>query len=103
MIPIDEEKLRRFQSELETTLDHIENVFLKDQPYLCGEDISIADLLGVCELMQPFASGQDVTHDRAKLAAWMNRVKVRLQPHFDEAHKVVYRVRERFSEQQGKL
>ncbi len=38
-IPINQEKLRRFQSELEATLDLLEVMFLKEQNYLCGEDI----------------------------------------------------------------
>ena len=100
-IPIDQEKVRRFRAQLETTLDHIEIVFLKEQDYLAGNDMSIADLLGVCELLQPLATGFDVTENRPVLAAWMGRVKERLQPHFDESHSFVYKVRDRFLE--GKL
>ena len=44
--PIDQNKLARFQASLETSLDHMENVWLKDRPYLCGHAISVADLLG---------------------------------------------------------
>lgn len=102
-IPVNQEKLRRFQAELELTLDQIENHFLKDRDFLTGADMSIADLLGVCELMQPLATGCDVTEGRPKLGAWMNRVKERLQPHFDEAHAIVYRVRDMFVETSGKL
>jgi len=35
------------------TLELIENLWLKDTPYLTGDKITIADLLGVCELEQP--------------------------------------------------
>jgi len=74
----------------------MENIFLADQPYLCGPDISIADLLGICELMQPVIVGHDVFANRPKLEAWAARVKDRLYPHFDEAHKFAYIVRDQF-------
>jgi glutathione S-transferase len=38
---------------MKTTLGLIENVWLKDTPYLTGDQITIADLLGVCEIEQP--------------------------------------------------
>jgi hypothetical protein len=37
---------------MKTTLGLIENVWLKDTPYLTGNEITIADLLGVCEIEQ---------------------------------------------------
>ena len=36
----------------------LESVFLRDKDYLCGREISIADLACVCELMQPYAAGK---------------------------------------------
>lgn len=74
----------------------MENIFLSDQPYLCGSDISIGDLLGICELMQPVIVGHKVFTNRPKLEAWAARVKERLRPHFDEAHMYVYIVEEQF-------
>jgi len=74
----------------------MENIFLADQPYLCGRDISIGDLLGICELMQPVIVGHKVFTNRPKLEAWATRVKDRLNPHFDEAHKFVYIMRDQF-------
>ena len=95
-IPVNQEKLRRFQSELETTLDHLENVFLRNHNYLAGDDISIADIHCICELMQPMCAGQDVQEGRPKLTEWMERVRQRLHPYFEEAHKFVYVVRSKF-------
>lgn len=90
--PVDNEKLRKFRASLDETLDLIEHVYLKDQDYFAGDNMTLADLLGICELMQPFAASFDVTEGRPKLKAWMERVKMRLQPHFDEAHNLVYRL-----------
>ncbi len=86
--------LHTFQALLEKTLDFIETVYLKDRDYICGDDITIADLLAVCELMQPMAAGEDIFPGHDKLRMYMERVKARLQPHFDEAHKFIYRLRD---------
>lgn len=50
--PVDEARLWRALSELDGTLDKLESMFLRRQPFLCGDDITIADLLAVCEIMQ---------------------------------------------------
>lgn len=57
-IPVDREKLRRLEVSLNQTLDHLENVFLRHEKFLCGGDISIADLLAICELMQVLRNGR---------------------------------------------
>ena len=95
--PLDVKRLAEFQDMLQKTLDSIESVYLKDgRPYLCGDQISFADLLGVCELMQPYAVGQDVSADRPVLKAWMDRLKADLAPHFDDTHKILYKARQLF-------
>ncbi|XP_051549218.1 glutathione S-transferase theta-1-like isoform X2 [Myxocyprinus asiaticus] len=48
----DPVKIEKALAELEGTLDKLENMFLKRQAFLCGDDISLADLLAICELMQ---------------------------------------------------
>lgn len=49
---VDEQRLSRSLSQLDDTLDKLETMFLGRQPFLCGHDITLADLLAVCELMQ---------------------------------------------------
>ena len=49
---VDGLKVQRALAELKDTLDILESMFLKRQPFLCGDDITLADLLAVCELMQ---------------------------------------------------
>uniref|UniRef100_UPI003AAC84F2 glutathione S-transferase theta-3-like n=1 Tax=Centroberyx gerrardi TaxID=166262 RepID=UPI003AAC84F2 len=50
--PVDQDKVGGPLSELGGTLDKLESMFLRRQPFLCGDDITVADLLAVCELMQ---------------------------------------------------
>ena len=74
-------------ANLETVLDQMEQYFLKDRKYLAGDQISIADLLGVCELMQPGCVGYDFCKGRPSLTEWFQRVKDQIQPHYDDTHK----------------
>jgi len=34
-------------------LNLLENIWLKDKPFLCGDEISVSDLVGACEVEQP--------------------------------------------------
>lgn len=50
--PTNPAKFKKALADLDSTLDILENMFLKRQAFLCGDDISLADVLAVCELMQ---------------------------------------------------
>lgn len=93
--PPDPVRLRKALAQLSETLDKLEDMFLKRQPFLCGDDITLADLLAVCELMQPLGGGRDILTERPKLVAWKNRVQSALKDSFDEAHGVLYRLRDK--------
>ncbi|XP_013888951.1 glutathione S-transferase theta-2 [Austrofundulus limnaeus] len=92
---VDEVRLKRALSELEDTLDKLESMFLGRQAFLCGDDITVADLLAACELMQPLGGGRDILKDRPQLQRWMSRVRSAVGDSFDEAHAVLYGVRDR--------
>lgn len=51
--PADEKLVKFYYNGMQVVLDQLCNVWLKDRNYLCGDKISIADLLGLCELDQP--------------------------------------------------
>uniref|UniRef100_A0A8C1ZLU8 glutathione transferase n=1 Tax=Cyprinus carpio TaxID=7962 RepID=A0A8C1ZLU8_CYPCA len=95
--PTNPENFEKVLADLDGTLDKLENMFLKNQPFLCGDDISLADLLAVCELMQPLCGGRDILKDRPKLLSLRSRVQSALSDSFDEAHSVVYQIREKFT------
>ncbi|XP_076010465.1 glutathione S-transferase theta-2 isoform X1 [Genypterus blacodes] len=93
--PVDEVRLNRALSQLDDTLDKLESMFLRRQAFLCGDDVSVADLLAVCELMQPVGGGRDVLKLRPQLQHWKSRVQSAVGESFDRAHSVVYGVRDR--------
>lgn len=93
--PVDPGRLSRAVSELDQTLDRLESMFLGRQPFLCGDDISVADLLAVCELMQPMAADRDVLERHPQLQRWRSRVQAAVGDAFDRAHAALLAVRER--------
>ncbi|XP_076680086.1 glutathione S-transferase theta-1 isoform X3 [Andrena cerasifolii] len=50
--PAEPAKIKRYETRMEENLDLLENVWLKDKPFLTGSEISIADILGACEVEQ---------------------------------------------------
>ncbi|XP_077996265.1 glutathione S-transferase theta-1-like [Glandiceps talaboti] len=92
---VDQAKLEHQLGVLAETLKRLEHVYLKDQQFLCGDDITIADVLAVPEIMQLAATGRNITENQPKLTAWIERVKSRLQPSFDEFHTPIYKMRQK--------
>jgi len=94
--PVNEAKLQRHKDDLDRCLDDIERVFLRNNSkFINGlDDISIADLFAVAEMEQPMGANYDVLANRPILTAYVNRVRGRLQPHYDFAHQFIRKVRE---------
>ncbi|XP_076326757.1 uncharacterized protein LOC143233854 isoform X2 [Tachypleus tridentatus] len=57
------------------------------------EKITIADLLGSCEVEQPCAAGFDLLEDKPVVAALIEYVRNYLAAHHNEAHQVCRQVR----------
>lgn len=51
--PVNEQRVAKLEKKMNITLDLIENIWLKDKQFLCGDEISISDLIGICEIEQP--------------------------------------------------
>ncbi|XP_046568604.1 LOW QUALITY PROTEIN: glutathione S-transferase theta-1-like [Haliotis rubra] len=93
--PIDMGKVEKCRKNVRSVVTGLEKYYLKSQPFLCGNDISIADILGSCELLQLHAVHEENLYESSPVVkAWMQRVRERLQPTFDDASKMVYRTRE---------
>ena len=85
---VKEDEVRRFKAELEKTVKHIDTYFLKDKPFLCGDDISVADLQALCELQQLLGVGDENLYlSNARINAWARRVNKRVKPYLEEANK----------------
>jgi len=87
--PADKTKVAENLEKVEKALDVLEKTFLGDKKYLAGNDISIADLCAITEIMQVVATKADIFTKRPVLKAWKDRVQKALNPAFDEAHGMV--------------
>lgn len=101
--PMDVDKVKNAKEEVARAVTHIADYFLRDNPYIGGKEISAADLTGVSELYQLNGVCEEGLYTcNEKVNAWVERVKQRLQPHFDEAVERILEVRKRFCEASGK-
>jgi len=94
--PVDEKRLKRHKEDLDKCLDLIEQNFLRNNSkFINGfNDITIADLIAAAELEQPIGANYDILANRPILAAYMNRVKERVNPHYDTSHQFIRKIRE---------
>lgn len=54
---------------------------------LCSSDVN--------DFFQPLGGGRDILKDRPKLLSWKSRVQSALGDSFDDAHGVLYRLRDK--------
>ncbi|XP_076126453.1 glutathione S-transferase theta-1a [Alosa pseudoharengus] len=88
--PVDQERMDSAVEDLTSSLTIFEEKFLQKTSFIIGQDISLADLVAIVELMQPVGTGLDVFEGRPLLGEWRDRVKKELgESLFDEAHHVI--------------
>ncbi|XP_060568671.1 glutathione S-transferase theta-1-like [Ruditapes philippinarum] len=86
--PIKEDEVKRFKTELKKSINIIDKYFLKDEPYIGGKEISVADLQAFCELMQLDIIGEENDYRfNPKVRAWADRVKGKIEPYFDRCQE----------------
>jgi len=80
------EELDEKYKDLDKALNTMENHFLKNQQFLAGNDISIADIFIANEVMQVTYCSRDIFGNHPTIKAWLDRTKERLNPHWDEVY-----------------
>ncbi|XP_076759225.1 glutathione S-transferase theta-1 [Xylocopa sonorina] len=83
------EKITEYENRMVKTLDDLENVWLKDKNFLVGLDISIADILGACEVEQVRIAGYNPYEGRPRISSWLKKVEEKTSPYYQEAHMFV--------------
>ena len=92
--PPDEAEVKKATAKMKTSLGIVEDYFLKDSKFVAGDEISIADLLFVCELTQYWSGSIYPCEGRPRMTRWMAECQKILSPHFDEVHKEIYETRD---------
>lgn len=93
--PVPPEILASTLAELDRCLQLLEDKFLKDQAFLAGPQISVADLVAITELMHPVSAGCQFFKSRPKLDAWRQRVEAAVgESLFQETHAAVMKIKD---------
>lgn len=93
--PVPPEMLASTLAELDGCLQVLEDKFLRNQAFLTGSHISVADLVAITELMHPVGGGCPVFEGHPRLAAWYQRVEAAVgKDLFREAHEVILKVKD---------
>jgi len=88
--PVPKDKMDAAMEDLTMSLKIFEEMFLQDRLFIIGEQISLADIVAIVDVMQPVGAGVDVFEGRPTLTAWKDRVKKEIgEALYDEAHKVI--------------
>ncbi|KAL1771445.1 glutathione S-transferase theta-2 [Sigmodon hispidus] len=72
---IPEEKVEQNKKNMITALERLEKKFLGDRAFLAGQQVTLADLMCLEELIQPVAVGYNLFEGRPRLTAWRERME----------------------------
>lgn len=88
-----EKQIEAQKRTLVKCLDDLENIWLKDNKFLIGSEITFADLLAVSSLEQVIGMRlYELDEQRhSKVESWLREVRQFFGPAFKEAHQFVYK------------
>ncbi|XP_007533707.1 glutathione S-transferase theta-2B [Erinaceus europaeus] len=92
---VPEEKVERNKAAINGALQKLEDKFLGCRAFLASQEVTLADLMALEELIQLFAVGYDLFEGRPRLAAWRKRVETFLGAELcQEAHGPILNILE---------
>ncbi|XP_024422742.2 glutathione S-transferase theta-2B [Desmodus rotundus] len=92
---VPEEKLKHNRAAMDRALQCLEDKFLGDKAFLTSQQVTLADIMALEELMQVVALGCDLFEGRPRLAAWHQRVEAFLGADLcRETHSLISSIRE---------
>ncbi|VVC24270.1 Thioredoxin-like fold,Glutathione S-transferase, N-terminal,Glutathione S-transferase, C-terminal- [Cinara cedri] len=96
-------RIAQLERRMNQTLDSIESFWLQDNLFLCGNEISIADIIGICEIEYTRIAGFDAFAGRPKLYKWKTRIASYLNPYYDETNEVIETIAAKYIKKYGVL
>ncbi|XP_039724413.1 glutathione S-transferase theta-2 isoform X1 [Pteropus medius] len=94
-VQVPKEKVEYNRTAIDRALQQLEDKFLRDKPFLTSQQVTLADLMALEELIQLVAVDHDLFERWPQLAAWRERVEAFLGTDLcQEAHGVVLNILE---------
>lgn len=94
-VQVPKEKVERNRTTIDRTLKVLEDKFLRDKPFLTSQQVTLADLMALEELIQLVAFDHDLLERWPQVAAWRERVEAFLGIDLcQEAHGLVLNILE---------
>ncbi|XP_053965062.1 glutathione S-transferase theta-1-like [Anastrepha ludens] len=85
------EKAAELCKNMEVQLKILDEIWLKDTKFVVGNEMTVADLFGACEVEQTKLAQYDAGKKFPKIAEWLMRVRAQANPHYDAAHEFIYK------------
>ncbi|XP_044746206.1 glutathione S-transferase theta-1 [Coccinella septempunctata] len=85
----DQKIITRYAKGIKKTMDSIENLWLRENKFICGNKVTVADLFAACEIEQPRITGLNPVAGRPKLEEWLNTIRKEFDPFYSEAHQIL--------------
>ena len=92
--PTSEAQIKFAEGKMKNALNVVESYFLKNKKFVAGDEMSIADLLFLCEVTQYWNCNINLCEGRPNMTRWLSECQKILAPHFDELHKRNYELRD---------
>ena len=96
--PANEPLVSEAKKELAKAITNIAEYYLKDKPFLIGDEISIADLSGVAELTGLRGCNEEgIYESNSVVCAWVKRVQDHVKNYFEEAMESIEATRKQYN------
>lgn len=96
--PANEALVSATKAEFAESITHIAKYFLGDKDFIAGNEISIADLSGVAELIGLRAVNEEAIYESNEVVGdWVKRVEERMKNHFSAACLSIEDIKKEFN------
>eukprot|EP00794_Sanderia_malayensis_P001498 gene1498-1654_t len=94
--PVDNEKAKRGLDKLTKDFTIFDNYFLKQTPFISSDEISIADLMAICEFSQMELLERDFISLTPSIEKWLTMCKDELGETYHDVHAILNKLGNKF-------
>ena len=90
-MPVNEKQIERGQRQMARCMELFDGYFLKDTLFISSDEITIADLLAVCEFSELEILPPNFVDLSHKVEEWIARCKEALGQDYHDVHSILYK------------